>query len=202
MDFLQKVKTDLEDPLKTFKWFERSIALTCIAIPAVLRLTDKDRTGNPAISFRKSISQYVYMTHSYVFGLLLMMAAMMFIFNGAVYFKGQEKRQLLLSKTGKWYNIALGLSLIGVVVFPCEQYEVTHTAFAILFFVGNAVVTGVFYQKRNKAFSIVLAILTLATLVPVYFHVFTLFWGEWLSLAVIGVHFILEARGQVGSRSN
>jgi hypothetical protein len=200
MSFLQHVKTRLEDPLKTFKWFERSIAIVCISIPLVLRAADQVGCRH-ASSFRNSISQYVYMPHSYVFGLLLMMAAMMFIFNGAVYFKGQGKEQLLLSKTGKWYNVALGLSLIGVIIFPCEQYTAMHFVFAGLFFVGNAVVTGVFFQKRNRIISILLAILTLATLIPVGFHVFSLFWGEWLSLTVIGIHFILEARGQVGDRN-
>jgi hypothetical protein len=200
MKLLQKVKEKLEDPLKTFKWFEFSTAITCITVPGILRLTDTLPTGKPATSFRPSISDYVYMPHSYVFGLLLMMAAMLFIFNGAVYFKNQNKPQLILDKSGKWYNVALGLSLVGVIIFPCHQYVTTHLIFAILFFVGNAVVTGLFYQKRNKVVSILLAILTLATLVPVKLNVFSLFWGEWLSLTVIGIHFILESRGDVGQR--
>jgi uncharacterized membrane protein len=89
---------------------------------------------------------------------------------------------------------------VGVIIFPCKQYIITHIIFAILFFAGNAVVTGVFYQKRNKAISILLAVLTLAVLIPVKLNVFSLFWGEWLSLTVIGIHFILESRGNVGQR--
>jgi hypothetical protein len=95
MKLLQKVKEKLEDPLATFKWFERSIAITCIAVPAILRLTDTLPNGGHAISFRPSISDYVYMPHRYVFGMLLMMASMLFIFNGAVYFRNQNKPQLI-----------------------------------------------------------------------------------------------------------
>jgi hypothetical protein len=46
----------------------------------------KDKWG-----FRLSLSDYVYSSNSYIFGMLYTMAAMLFIFNGAVYFKSQKR---------------------------------------------------------------------------------------------------------------
>ena len=80
MKIFSIVKTTLADPLVTFKYFERFIAIFCIIMPLILWLAD----GGINHPFRDSISDYVYMPHSYVFGMLLCIAAMLFIFNGAV----------------------------------------------------------------------------------------------------------------------
>jgi hypothetical protein len=195
MNFIQQVKRDLNDPLTTFRWFERFIAAVCIAIPAVLRITDQCDNCTGFGGFRPSISNYVYMPHSYIFGLLLTMAAMLFIFNGAVYFRNDDGRSnLKLNKNGKYYNVALGLFLLGVIVLPHKEYPVPHYIFATLFFVGNAVVTGVFHEPQNRKLSITMAVLTVASLVPALLCIIPLFWAEWLSLIVIAIHFILEAR--------
>ena|ERR1017187_9966473 len=193
MSIAESLRTKLNDKLATFKWFERTISVVCIAIPLVLMLADKENAG----SFRKSISEYVYMIHSYVFGLMLGIAAMLFIFNGAVYFKNEAPEKLNLNKQGKWYNIVLGLSLIGVIITPHLQYTVAHYIFAGIFFVGNAVVTGLFHEKKDRPLSIIMAIMTLAAL-GIYFTglfpAFTILWAEWISLTVIGIHFFLESR--------
>ncbi|MEO6488755.1 MAG: hypothetical protein ABIO04_02350, partial [Ferruginibacter sp.] len=63
-------------------------------------------------------------------------------------------------------------------------------------FFGNALVIGIFHNKANKWISIAMAILTGFFLLLTLFHInnFTLFWGEWFSLMVIGLHFMLEAK--------
>jgi hypothetical protein len=198
MSLVQKINAGLHQPLTTFKWFERFIALFCISIPVLLYITDKCRDGGHYIGFRTSISDYVYMWHSYVFGMLLSIAAMLFVFNGAVYFRVEgEKSELNLSKYGKWYNIILGLSLLMVVCLPWREYTVPHFTFATIFFFGNAVVTGLFHQKRNQALSITLAVLTVVALI-IYilgpFPGFSLLAAEWISLTVVGIHFYLESR--------
>src|SRR5258706_8875359 len=96
----EDLKTLLHDPLATFEWFERFLAIFCIAIPVILRLTDKLEKGGYNNAWRRSISDYVYMWHNYVFGLLLGMAAMLFIFNGFVYFKQEQQNQLDLDRSG------------------------------------------------------------------------------------------------------
>ncbi|NVO12345.1 MAG: DUF998 domain-containing protein [Bacteroidales bacterium] len=186
MSLLSTIKSKLSDPLFTFKVFERFIAAFCVLIPLILWLND----GGINHPFRSSISQYVYMAHSYVFGMLLSIAAMLFIFNGAVYFKNVNL--LNISVHGQWYNVVLGLSLIGVICFPCDQYPIPHYTFAIIFFVGNALVTGIFYKDQYKVFSIILAVLTVIALPFALLGYISILAGEWISLTVIAIHFILN----------
>lgn len=186
MSLFTTIKSKLSDPLFTFKVFERFIAAFCILIPLILWFND----GGVNHPFRPSISQYVYMPHSYVFGMLLSIAAMLFVFNGAVYFKNIDV--LNISIHGQWYNVVLGLSLIGVICFPCEQYPIPHYTFAIIFFVGNALVTGFFYKDKDKIASIVLAILTVIALPFALLGYISILAGEWISLTVIAIHFILN----------
>lgn len=186
MDIIKKVKKELADLLGTFKLFERFIAVFCISIPFLLWLADAPGDNK----FRGSISNYVYMDKSYIFGLLLTMAAMLFIFNGAVYYKTEQ--HLNISWHGQWYKVVLGLSLIGVVCFPHLEYPVPHYIFAGLFFLGNAVVTGIFYKDKDKGKSLTMAILTVLALPLALFHVISILVGEWISLALISIHFILS----------
>lgn len=186
MSLFTAIKSKLSDPLFTFKMFERFIAAFCILIPLILWFND----GGVNHPFRPSISQYVYMPHSYVFGMLLSIAAMLFVFNGAVYFKNIDV--LNISIHGQWYNVVLGLSLIGVICFPCDQYPIPHYTFAIIFFVGNALVTGFFYKDKDKIASIILAILTVIALPFALLGYISILAGEWISLTVIAIHFILN----------
>lgn len=189
MNIVPKIKRRLKDPLQTFRIFEVAIALVCIVIPALLKIADSDTSG-----FRSSISDYVSMGRSYVFGMLLSIAALLFIFNGAVYFRNED--QFSLSKAGKWYNIILGLSLLAVILLPYKQYGVPHFIFAGLFFIGNALVIAIFHKKQYAIPSIILAVLTIVTItLHFYNQTVSIFTAEWLSLTVIGVHLIMEATG-------
>ena len=221
MTFAQNVKKQLQDPFKTFRLYEILIAVICILVPAILRLCDTDRvypekvksiytdsvkTSLPMMAqdsirlipkdrfgFRLSISDYVYSSNSYVFGMLLCMAAMLFIFNGAVYFRSEHP--LRLNSRGKWYNVILGLSLFGVICFPHRDLTRLHYIFASLFFFGNALVIGLYHHKRNRLISITMSVLTVVfLLLSISLKPLTLLWGEWLSLTVIAVHFMLEAK--------
>ena len=160
MNFPRKIERVLKTPLKTFIIFERIIASVCILIPVILKLYDKD-----CPRFRYSISKYAYMSNSYIYGMLLCMAAMLFIFNGAVYFKSEA--DLKLDKNGKWYNVVLGISLIGVILFPPLKYVLLHRIFGAIFFMGNAFVIG-FFQKKNRIVGITLAIVLWRSLVHVH----------------------------------
>jgi hypothetical membrane protein len=186
MNFITLLKAKLNDPLFTFKQFERFIAAFSALIPLILWLTD----GILPHPFRSSISQYVYMNNSYVFGMLLSIASMLFIFNGAIYFKNEQFMHI--STHGQWYNVVLGFSLIGVISFPCEQFPIPHYTFAAIFFVGNALVTGIFYKDKDKILSIILAILTIATLPFALMGYISILIAEWISLVAISIHFILS----------
>ena len=190
MKLYRKKGSVLNDSLKTFIIFERIIALVCVLIPIILKLYDKDSPH-----FRYSISKYAYMSNSYIYGMLMCMAAMLFIFNGAVYFKSEA--QLLLDKNGKWYNVVLGVSLIGVILFPPVEKHLIHLIFGAIFFMGNAFVIG-FFQKKNRIVGITLAVLTVvAFILSLAVGLFTLLWAEWISLATIGIHFFLETKNAI-----
>jgi hypothetical protein len=93
--------------------------------------------------------------------------------------------------------VVLGGSLLGVILFPHLQYAAIHYTFAGIFFLGNALVIGFFHRKRDEVISIILALLVVFTLSLHLFGFVTLLVGEWLSLATIGVHFILQSIGIV-----
>ena len=195
-----KIET-FSDPLATFKWFERLLASFLISIPVILVLTDKCSDGVRNTAFRSSISDYVYMWHNYVFGLLLGMAAMLFVFNGVIYFRNEDKLAKGLDKSGKWYNFILGICLLGVVIFPWREHSIIHFSFAGAFFLGNAIVTGIFHTKTWRKSNTALAIFTVAALgfyfADTYwlkaFPSFTLLWAEWISVAAVAVHFLLDS---------
>ncbi|NMH26893.1 DUF7103 family protein [Flavobacterium silvaticum] len=190
-----------ENPLQTFKWFERGLAAFLVSIPLILYLTDKNRCGMPIEGFRDSISNYVYMWHSYVYGLLLGTASMLFIFNGVIYFKNETENNIVVDRSGKWYNLILGVCLLGVVVFPHKEFSVIHYIFAGAFFMGNAVITMVFHTKTWRKSNTFLGILTVVGLAFYFldeywlhwFPGYTLFWAEWISVAVVAVHFFLDS---------
>lgn len=186
MKIFSIVKTTLADPLVTFKYFERFIAIFCIIMPLILWLAD----GGINHPFRDSISDYVYMPHSYVFGMLLCIAAMLFIFNGAVYYKNEPSFNI--SRHGQWYNVVLGLSLILVICLPYKTYAIPHFIFAGIFFGGNALITGIFYKDKDKGKSIALALLTVASVPLAVMHIISVLAAEWISLSVIGIHFVLS----------
>jgi len=176
--------------IKTFKILQAIIAGFCLSIPILLKLADAGYVG-----FRPSISNYVYMKDSYLFGMLLCMAAMLFIFNATVYYKHEDN--YYLNKHGKWYNVVLGVALLGVILFPCLQYSAIHYTFAGLFFIGNASVMAFFHRREDRVISIILSSLVIITLGLHYLGLVSLLIGEWLSLSVIGIHFLLQAAGTI-----
>jgi hypothetical protein len=174
-----------KNQVQIFVGFQKAIAVVLSLIPLILRLTDD--TGH----FRDSISNYVYMPHSYIFGMLLAIGATMFIFNGALYFLTEDKMNISID--GHWYNVVLGLLLLGVICTPHLQYSYIHYPVSISFFVGNALVTAFFHNRRDRVASIVLASLTALVFAFSYAGVVTVFWSEWASLICISIHFIMQS---------
>mgnify|MGYP000287397387 CR=1 FL=1 len=77
-----KSLTKIATGLIAFAKVERLIAMICIFIPLLLFWAEGSN------EFRDSISNYVYMDKNrHIFGLLLTLAAMLFIFNGVLYIK-------------------------------------------------------------------------------------------------------------------
>jgi hypothetical protein len=96
---------------------------------------------------RKSISAYVTMENSYYFGMLLSVAAMLFIASGVSFWEKKEK-----FSEGPWrsvVNIALGILLFGVIIVPCTTYPTLHLIIAMFFFVGCGVASALRKSKKD-----------------------------------------------------
>ena len=152
-----------------------------------------------------SISAYVTIEDSFIFGLLLMIAVMLFITNGLVYWEEYRRGSGIAGRWRAYGNVILGIALAGVVLFPYHRWAcLLHYISAVTFFVGCAVAT-VFRAKKRKEhaaidFAIagimalgftILAVKSLLHLSGWFVDLFNLFGAESVGLWVIGVDFIL-----------
>lgn len=163
--------------ISNFAKLERILAFVCITTPIWLILGDNG-------SVRGSISAYYNMEKSVLFYVPLSVAFMLFLVNGVI----KEKH---------WYNTALGVALAGLVLFNHIDYEVIHFLCAFVFFLGNAAVIVIFTPKDERWFKISLVAIIVAALAVWGLKIISLFWAEWISLAIIGLHYILESWGVI-----
>lgn len=190
---------------RMFLIVEIIITFICMFIPLILFFVDGKA--------RSSISAYVDMDDSYIYGLLFGIAGMTFLLNGALYFKVENDEERMpelkslstLSESvydkkrlGKWYNMIFGISLFGIAIFhydkPVVQYF--HLAFAIIFFVGSALVIFFIHDPEDKWKSRILAIISIAVLGIAFFtdgKTISLFLAETIALIIIAIHYILES---------
>ena len=134
---------------------------------------------------RPSISDYAYSRYNYIYVMLLTIAGMMFIFNGSSY-------------KDKWYNVLLGLSLIGVAITPHKDFSILHYIMATLFFAGS-IFTMVWYSSvKQRWFKIVAGVLIIMfMLLHFTFKTYSLFYAEWLGIVPITLHFIGESLNKI-----
>ena len=162
-----------------------------IVVTQSLKQICKDKLG-----FRGSLSEYTYSSNSYIFGLMYGLAAMMFLFNGAVYLN--QRPEMQLHQLGSWFNIVIGLSLIGVVFSPKNLWSFGHYLFTFVFFGGNIIALGWLpnsndtnQNKRNRKIAAVVLIVGMPVLL--WFDIISVLVAEWISLTVIAIHLFLVA---------
>lgn len=204
---MQEMKTTAKKVVKKVDHFakaERFIAAVLTLTPLVLFLTDTCPSTQG--HFRTSISNYVFMPHSYWFGSLLALAGALFIFNGAQHMSAQQEdeadKRRAKSRFGKGYNILFGIALFGVIYFDHVNHTWLHYIFAGIFFVGCALAMILTRETKLNTLGDVLGILTLVAL-AVYFLItwvygednqwYTLLWAEWIGLFFIAIYFIVES---------
>lgn len=163
------------DRIKNFARLERILAAVCISSPAMMIIGDNGIV-------RDSISAYYNMTKSVLFYVPLTVAFMLFVVNGVI-------------KHQKAYNTVLGTALAGLVLFDHDKYSYLHFFFVAVFFLGNALVMVVYTSKKELWFKVMLVLIIAAALAAWGFGLFSLFWAEWISLGIIGWHYILESWG-------
>ena len=174
---IERVSNTFEG-VKRFARLERVLATVCLLIPAFL-------IGFDDGSIRDSISAYYNMEENQFFYFPLTVTAMLFVVNGVV-------------KQGHAYNTFLGVMLAGVVLFNHDDASLLHWVFAAAFFGGNAVVILRYSSKEERWFKALLVVgIVLAMAGCFVFKLFTLFWAEWFSFALIALHYILESWGVI-----
>ena len=165
------------DRVKNFAKLERILAFVCMTAPALMILGDDQ-------AVRDSISAYYDMTKSALFYVPLSVAFMLFVVNGVI-------------KQQKAYNTALGIALAGLVIFDHDHFKYIHFACAGAFFIGNAAVMVIYTSKNELWFKVVLVTIIIASLAAWGLGFISLFWAEWISLGIIGWHYILESWGVI-----
>jgi hypothetical protein len=162
---------------KRLKKLHIILAITLLFLPLVLIIA----TGE----VRSSISNYAYSSMNHLFAALLTIAGTMFIFNGTAY-------------NSRWYNIALGLSLIGVALTPHYDFPIIHYAFASIFFLGSVAVMIGYTSKEQLKLKIQMAsIIILALVFHFAFNWYSLFWAEWIGILPISIHYLGESTGKL-----
>lgn len=134
---------------------------------------------------RKSISNYAYADNNAVFYTLLTLSCLPFLIDGVVHYK-------------KYYNIILGLSLVGVSLTPHLDYPLWHYTFTAIFFVYGAFVIIYYSSKEQRKWKIALGLTMALTLISAFFwHFMKVFIAEWIGIAIYAFHYIGEALGKI-----
>jgi hypothetical protein len=88
--------------------------------------------------------------------------------------------------------------LTGLVVFNHTDAKILHFTFATLFFAGNAVVILLFSSKKERWFKVIMVfVIGLSMLGWFAFRWYSVFWAEWISFAIIALHYVLESYGVI-----
>ena len=161
--------------MKTLTYFTRLKVIQAFAfllIPLVLMIVNG--------GLLESVSAYAYESPM-VFANLLTLAGALFVYDGYV-------------ERERWYNIHIGLSLFGVVLFPNLDYPIIHYTFAGAFFLGSLFNMVYFSSKQERPLKMVIAFLVLLSMTGCFaFGFYSVFWMEWIGMIPISLHFALEA---------
>lgn len=163
--------------VKDFARLERILAAVCIITPLLLIIGDN-------YSVRNSISDYYDMGKNVLYYVPLSVAFMLFIVNGVI-------------KEKTFYNTALGVALAGLVIFNKNDFTLIHYLSTGTFFIGNALVMVIFTPKKELWFKIMLIVIIATAILAWVLQAISLFWAEWISLVIIGFHYILESVGVI-----
>lgn len=134
---------------------------------------------------RQSISNYAYADNNSVFYTILTLACLPFIVDG-------------VWKNKKYYNIILGLSLVGVSLTPHLDYPILHYLFTGVFFIYGAFVMIYYSSKEQRPSKIIFGgIMAITLILAFFFKAMSVFIAEWIGISIYAFHFIGEAIGKI-----
>lgn len=163
--------------LKRLTKFEVIVGSILFLLPLILWVA----TGE----IRPSISNYAYSDLPFLLPTLLTLSGSLFMYNGVVH-------------RDKWYNIVIGLLLIGVALTPHLDYPLLHYIFTGAFFVGSAAVMIIYSSTKQRPLKIIAGIImVLAIALSFLFKLFSVFLAEWIGIFPITIHFIGESLNKI-----
>jgi len=158
------------------KKLEQILSLLLLLIVPVLWLV----TGE----LRSSISDYAYSSADNLFVGLLWLSGAMFFYN-AMY-------------SGKYYNWAVGISLIGVSLTDHLDHPILHYSFAVLFFLGSMFVMTFYSSKKQRIYKIIAAAFMMLSLMGHFiFDLYSLLIAEWICMVPLSIHFLGESLNKI-----
>jgi hypothetical protein len=125
-----------------------------------------------------SISEYHYTSGRLPYIILLGIIGLLTLVDGL----NKERR----------YNIIIGLSMIGVVCFPVNEFRILHDVFAIIFFVGNAFIVTYYSNSLSKIKKIMFAILIMVSLTLLLLDIINIFVAE--SIGMFSMSYFMLAK--------
>lgn len=158
--------------------FTSIMGISLFFLPLILILID----GN----VRSSISDYAYMANNEWFFSLISIAGTVFIVDGSLW-------------NTRWYNIILGICLVGVALTPFRDsllLAVLHYIFAGIFFLGSFLVIAFMSSKYQKYIPFALyGFILVALLISFIIPECGIFWAEWLGMVPITLYFLGKLLG-------
>jgi len=131
-----------------------------------------------------SISEY-YHYQGALFGLLLGSVALLFFDTG-------------FNNRNRWFEMTIGASMIGVVLFNNHDYHVLHYGFAGYFFLGCIFNMICFSSGRYRALMISIGVFILLSMVGgIILDWYSTLWMEFIGMVPISIHKILETIGKI-----
>jgi len=98
----------------------------------------------------------------------------------------------------KWFEMTLGVSLIGLILFDNESFYYTHYAFATYFFLGCVFNMIFFSSGKYRFYTILIGLGVLTAMAGKYFFEwYSLYWAEFIGIIPISLHKILERLGKI-----
>ena len=147
-----------------------------LLIPLVLIIVNGEVLG--------SISAYANHTPM-TFAMLLTLSGALFFYDGFV----ERKR---------WYNLYVGFSLLGIVLFIHTEFPLIHYFFAGVFFLGSLFNMVYFSSNKQRFFKSLTALFVILGMSGHFiFEFYSLFWAEWIGMFPISIHYILELTGKI-----
>tara|TARA_R110002050_G_scaffold34397_8_gene86832 strand:+ start:4364 stop:4870 length:507 start_codon:yes stop_codon:yes gene_type:complete len=150
---------------------ELFLSITLFILPVFLPVI----TGE----FLDSVSKYIYSEACWFYIVTLSFISIFFILDGII----DKNRR---------FNIILGISMLGVVIFPVKEGEYIHDVFAILFFLENLFILIYFSKVFSKQTKISIFIIVLTTLTLLFLNVITLFLAESIGLFCVSIFFFIR----------